>query len=144
MIRVTIDGIAAIHDNFKRIDAALNKTAITRTAQDVAEYVRNESDKHTKTGALVQSVYQKRIDGGFEIGHDLQRAPHAVFVHWGTKPHVIKPKTKKALRWSSGGAFFFAKEINHPGNKPDQWMKRAADMAPRMFERQVNELLKKA
>jgi hypothetical protein len=41
------------------------------------------------------------------------------------------------LRWAGGGVFKFAGKVNHPGNKADPWLTRAARMAPAIFERQV-------
>jgi hypothetical protein len=37
------------------------------------------------------------------------------FLEFGTEPHEIKPKNKKALRWVDGGKEHFAKKVNHPG-----------------------------
>lgn len=142
MIKVTLTGIEAVREKFAKLNAIAQGQALSRTAVDVERYVEQQADMHTKTGALVQSVYSRKTPGGYEIGHDLQRAPHALFVHWGAKPHVIKPKTKKTLRWAAGGAFAFAKEVNHPGYKGDPWIKRAADLAPRIFAKHVDQLIK--
>jgi hypothetical protein len=65
-------------------------------------------------------------------------------VHWGTRPHKIRPKTKKALRWAQGGAFQFAREVNHPGYRGDPWMIRAADDAIRQFAAVIDTAFKDA
>jgi hypothetical protein len=39
------------------------------------------------------------------------------FFEKGTKPHEIRPKNKKSLRFTSGGETIFAKKVNHPGMK---------------------------
>ena len=154
MIRVTLTGTEAIRAQFARLEQIAQGAALARTAADVERLVEREADKHTKTGALFQSVYSRKITGGYEIGHDLQRAPHALFVHWGTKPHVIRPKDRKVLRWASDGKsypssargdfFIFAREVHHPGYKGDPWLKRAAAEAPRIFARHVENLIRKA
>lgn len=41
-----------------------------------------------------------------------------LFMEEGTAPHVIKPKNKKALRFTIGGKTIFAKQVNHPGIEP--------------------------
>jgi len=101
-----------------------------------AELARQGADKHFKTGALVESLGHgpKQIPGGWEIGHNRQRAPHAAFVHWGTRPHVIKPSKRKALRWVAGNGFAFAKTVNHPGYKGDPYLTNAAVQAVREFD----------
>ena len=145
MISVSISGLEAVRAEFARLDDALRNKALARTAVDVERLVEQAADKHTKTGALVSSVFSKRINAStYEIGHDLQRAPHAVFVHWGTKPHVIKPKNRKVLRWPSGGEFVFARAVNHPGSKPDKWIERAAAQVPRIFNDHIQSLIRKA
>lgn len=39
------------------------------------------------------------------------------FLEEGTRPYVIRPKSKKALRFVSGGKTIFAKRVDHPGIK---------------------------
>ncbi len=54
-------------------------------------------------------------------------ASYARFVHEGTKPHAIFPKNKLALRFPKGGKFAFAKRVQHPGTKKDQFLFEALD-----------------
>jgi len=136
-ININVTGSEAVRAMLDKIAPALSNKALAETAVKVEDYIRVEAGRHQKTGALNSSIFKKRTTDGWDIGHDLQRAPHAVFVMFGTKPHLIKPKNKKALRWAGGGAFHFAKVVHHPGNKPDNWLKRAAAMAPQIFERAV-------
>jgi hypothetical protein len=135
VINITIDGIDGVQRTLGRVIPA-SEDAVLMLAERVHELAYQGADKHTKTGALIRSLGHgpKKIDGGWEIGHDGQVAPYAVFVHWGTKPHVIKPKNKKTLRFSIGGRFVFAKWVNHPGYKGDPWLTNAADAAVREFD----------
>lgn len=139
-ISAKITGADGVRMTMKRL-AQLPKRALAATAEDVEDYVESQAATHHKTGALVRSIYKRHIAGGWEVGHDLQHAPHAVFVHWGTKPHVIRPKNKKTLRWPSGGAFSFARSARHPGYKGDPWLVRAAAQAPRLFAARLTALL---
>jgi hypothetical protein len=43
------------------------------------------------------------------------------FVRGGTKPHVIRARLKKVLRWESAGGVFFADHVNHPGTEPNPY-----------------------
>jgi hypothetical protein len=141
MITVNILGTEAILAAFEKLGAAGQQQALASVAVKIESYVEQEADKHTKTGALFQSVFSRKITGGYEIGHDLQRAPHALFVHWGTAPHEIKHRQRKTLRWPAENNFVFAKKVDHPGNAPDKWLERAADMAPRLFAEEIKKLL---
>lgn len=98
------------------------------------ESATHDVDKHTKTGVMLRSLTIKPVTGGYWIGHNLQEAPHALFVHWGTRPHPIYPKEKKALRFPVKGKFVFAQKVNHPGYKGDAWLVRARDKAMRIIQ----------
>jgi hypothetical protein len=50
-------------------------------------------------------------------------APHGEYVVFGTKPHMIKPKSKKALHWGGKGGPF-SKGHRHPGTKPNDFLGR--------------------
>lgn len=114
----------------------LSRDVTEATAQEALTRARAAADKHTKTGALVRSLKLRRSGTNqLEVYHDPQIAPHAIFVHWGTRPHVIRPKTRKALRWVSGNEFVFAKIVHHPGYKGDPYLIRARDAVAQQFGR---------
>lgn len=56
-----------------------------------------------------------------------RKAPHAHLVEFGTAAHKIRPKSQKAL--SFGGKA--AREVDHPGARPQPFMRPAADSAPK-------------
>ena len=49
--------------------------------------------------------------------------PAALYVLNGTRPHRIVPRTKKALRFTVGGQVVYATLVNHPGSKPNNFLK---------------------
>ena len=139
-------GTDAIRRKLEQIGDNLAKRALAETAEEIEENIGEWAGRHTKpggTGALFRSIVARPLGDGsqWEIGHDLQVAPHALFVHWGTRPHKIKPKNKKMLRFPVGGKFAFAREVNHPGYRGDPWLAEQAAAAPKIFERRVNALL---
>lgn len=142
-LQITVTGTEAIRSRLRLIGTVAADKALAATAEDVEDYVGTEAGQHTVTGALFRSIYRRRTGKDWTIGHDLRVAPYAPFVHWGTRPHVIRAKDKKALRWAAGGKFFFAKEVRHPGYKGDAWLTRAAAKAPAIFERHINAQLQR-
>ncbi len=64
-------------------------------------------------------------------------AKYAHFVHDGTRPHVIQPKRKKALKFMSRtkGRYIIVRKVNHPGTRARPWLWRALVQAavPRGF-----------
>jgi hypothetical protein len=87
-------------------------------------------------------VFNRAIPNGREVGHDGQRAPHAEFVLFGTRPHIIRPKDKKALRWVSGNGFVFARVVNHPGYLGDNYLETAATDAIKAMPGIVDQAIK--
>lgn len=56
--------------------------------------------------------------------------PYAGFQRKGTRPHTIVPKTKKRLRFWSGGQYVFAKRVHHPGSPARDWVGVRDDDVP--------------
>ena len=143
-IQIRVNGIDAAKGQLRSLPEAIEASVIRQMAQIAYDSAERGADAHTKTGAMRQSLFARAIPKGREVGHDLRRAPHALFVQFGTRPHVITPSKKKALRWPSGGAFAFAKRVNHPGYRGDAYLARAADDAVRQFAAIVDRALKES
>ena len=142
MTQTRIIGTDAVKSDLLALPDRLRREVVLKMSQIAYDTAHAGADKHTNTGALVQSLYNRSIPQGREVGHDPQRAPHAIFVAFGTRPHTIRPKNKKALRWAVGGKFAFAKEVRHPGYAGDNWMVRAADDAVKAFADIVDAAIK--
>lgn len=60
------------------------------------------------------------------------------FVEFGTPPHTISPKTKKALAFKSGGKNVIVKKVNHPGTRPNNFIRRTLrNKLPGIIERNI-------
>jgi hypothetical protein len=77
-----------------------------------------------RTGKLSQSIVKRFYDS--DVGFTVVIAalqPYALYVHEGTKAHVIYPKKAKALRWyGADGNPIFATKVNHPGTKANHFL----------------------
>jgi hypothetical protein len=51
--------------------------------------------------------------------------PAVFYVLDGTRPHIIRPRRAKALRFEVGGGVVFAKRVRHPGTRANDFMGRA-------------------
>jgi hypothetical protein len=141
-ITIRVSDINGVVRELQAIPQGLEAYVIRNLSQVAYDEMEQGADVHTRTGALRQSLYNRQVDGGRAVGHDTNRAPYAGFVILGTRPHVIKPKNKKALRWPAGGRFAFAKSVNHPGYRGDNYFVRAADEAIRQFDRIVTDAVR--
>ena len=139
MIELNLAGLDEVRARFAQFVPETQAKVLRGLAQVAFDTAQRQADTHTQTGALARSLrLQDDGDGGWIIGHDLQHAPYAIFLHFGTRPHLIKPKDKKALRWPGGSGsktnFIFAKWVRHPGYEGDPWLVKAADEAVRQFD----------
>jgi hypothetical protein len=147
MAQIRIAGVTEAVGSLRNLPQSLERTTILRMSQIAYDVAQRGAGRHSKpggTGALFQSLYNRSLPKGREVGHDTRRAPHALFVNLGTRPHEIRPKNKKALRWAGGGFFHFAKVVKHPGYRGDAYIIEAATAAVREFRAIVDQATKEA
>ena len=147
MQQLRIAGLTDAIGTLRGLPPALERTTLLRMSQIAFDAAQRGAGRHSKpggSGALFQSLYNRSIPKGREVGHDPQRAPHALFVNLGTRPHEIRPKNKKALRWAGGGLFHFAKVVKHPGYRGDAYVIEAATLAVREFRAIVDQATREA
>lgn len=92
----------------------------------VGSETANEAKKVApyKTGNLKKDIGVISVnDKSVTIGNTTL-ASYAKFVHYGTKPHIIKAKKAKALANKKSG-LVFGKKVNHPGTKANPYLKNA-------------------
>lgn len=103
---------------------------ITRSTYRVGARARQNAP--SKFGRLRQSVREKvgKLMGEISVNVD-----YAGAVEFGTKPHIIKPKRKKALAFKPGAGFKFwdesgrvvVKSVKHPGTDPQPYLRPALE-----------------
>lgn len=60
------------------------------------------------------------------------------WIEFGTPPHVIKPKSRKALKFKAGGETVFAKEVHHPGTRPNPFIRNTIQTKlPKIIEEEL-------
>jgi hypothetical protein len=144
MIEISFNGLTELRADLKALPENVERDVIFRMSQVAYDEAQRGAGRHIKSGALFSSLYNRAIAGGRSVGHDGGRAPHAKFVIFGTRPHVIRPSKRKALRWVGPRGFVFAKKVNHPGYRGDDYMTRARDSALDSFPMISAEALRKA
>lgn len=114
-----------------------NKAALNRELKSpngmVGDYLRKRGQQLTllaqnqvgvRSGALKRSikyVVYNRNNGELtvQVGSDNKIS---LIHHEGSKPHIIKPRYKKALRYKQHGKIVFASVVKHPGTKPNKFL----------------------
>lgn len=80
------------------------------------------------TGHLGRSIREdpQRQTSPFRVsGGVTAHAKYARFVHDGTRPHVIRARNVRALRFTVGGKTLFRSAVNHPGTGSRPFLRNA-------------------
>lgn len=112
---------------------------------DAATYIKGDMESRVpvRTGRLRQSISIQILQDRIVIGPHTE---YAAYVEFGTKPHVIRAKNKKALAFYSGGKRVIVKEVHHPGTRAQPYVRPAYqdwvdEIASQVAEANVKELL---
>lgn len=106
----------------ENVTAAMTGFFEERLGPDIANDAKRYCPK--RTGDLADSIEHHVEDDNLIVsatGSDEES--YAYYVEMGTRPHVIRPNGKKALFWA--GAEHPVKKVNHPGTKPEPFLRPA-------------------
>jgi hypothetical protein len=134
LVTITVDELERIKGRITKAQQQI----INYATEDLRDYGRvlrakiaEEAPK--KTGVLASTVRINTRQAGtknvhLEVTMGNKSRPEVVVksVLFGSKRHVIVPRKAKVLRFvSSGGGVVFAKRVNHPGTRPNNFLERA-------------------
>lgn len=98
--------------------------AVTRATLLVNEHVIMNCPVGGGFPVLRNSI-EWEVDEETLNGRVFTNNPYAAFVEYGTRPHIIRPKEKQALKFKIGNENIFAKRVFHPGTSGQYFMRRA-------------------
>lgn len=79
-----------------------------------------------RSGRLRESIgFEVRITDGQARLENFATAPHAKWVHDGTRAHEIRPRHARALRFHAGGRVVFSQRVWHPGTRGTKFLEKA-------------------
>ena len=123
----------------RRLDAIADARDMLREIQ-LAAVAKAKELVPRRTGNLARTIGPGGLTSDHAIIH--AKAGYAAYVELGTKPHTIRPRTKRVLAWAAtssgarlsgrprkGAAMRFAKVVHHPGTKPQPYLLPAARFA---------------
>ena len=117
------------------IQKAIKKSAFNIEANAKKNLASNKS---VVTGHLRRSIATKM--GDLEATIHTSNVKYAIIVEKGSKPHIIRPKNKKALYWE--GAKRPVKLVNHPGSKAKPFLIPAFESEKDKFIENLKEAIK--
>ncbi len=134
---VTVSGEEKLQEGFEKapkfthnqLQRAIKAALLTIDKNATDQNFQFKTPRSERTGRLQQS-FSQGIDlpqGNSLTGSIGPTVKYAKFVHEGTGPFRIKPKSKKALDWP--GADHPVKSVRHPGIEANPFMPRIAKAA---------------
>jgi len=82
-----------------------------------------KSQVGVRTGALRPSIHMRHLRDPrgqyLKIGSEL---PYALLHHEGSRPHVIRPKQAKLLKFVTRGQMIMTHVVKHPGTAPNRYL----------------------
>lgn len=130
LMSFNIDGLNKSEDVIKKFQW---KTLSLRWADSVKPKLLSEIKRETpfRTGKLRNNTTVSVVSSSNSVRLVFRAdgVPYAPYVIHGTRPHKIVPKSAKVLHWTTNGANVFARSVNHPGNKPNNYPERASRRA---------------
>ena len=100
-------------------------TAFVRRVESTAKQIAPERSGELKR--LIRADPVRRV-GPWQLESGVSSlARHSAPVHEGARPHLIRAKNARALRfyWPKVGGIVFFKKVNHPGNRPNPFLRNA-------------------
>lgn len=121
-LNVTLDfrSVSRAASAFAGITGATIETRIIMRTGERIILDALKTEAPVKTGALRDSI-TSRSSG--PQGAGFYGLYYGEYVVHGTRPHIIMPSVKKALYWP--GARHPVRRVNHPGTKPNDFVRRA-------------------
>ena len=96
-----------------------------------------ENNRSVKTGHLWRHISTEV--GNMEVTVHTSNVKYARLVEEGTRPHIIRPKNKKALYWE--GARRPTRSVRHPGSKAKPYLIPAFEKEKDIFVKNLKEAI---
>lgn len=110
--------------------------ALDHGGQHAEDHVQRHAAFKRRTGELQDATRAKVVPRG-SAGWRLRisnKTRYAAPIEYGAKPHIIRPRRAKVLRFMLRGKVVFARKVNHPGNRPYKFLYRAWHATNRVLE----------
>jgi hypothetical protein len=127
-----VAALRAAHDRVIRETQQLAWRSLDKAGDAAKRHVRDKPGFVHRSGATLHATKARAVRlkrGGRLIVSNSDRK--AKWLNDGTRPHVIRPKRKKALRffWRKIDRVVYFRQVNHPGTRAYRFLYLAASHA---------------
>ncbi len=142
-IEVDVEAVVKAVDRARDNLARNVPLALQLSADLVAGQAKTVHDYTDRSGMLTNSIAPDMVEGTFEGGNlsvvVAAGAAYGLFVEKGTRPHTIKPRYRRMLRWPAEGGFVFARKVRHPGTEPRHFLANALEAKVRDIDEAMQD-----
>jgi len=137
-VTIKVKNLAVIKNRFKmapiKMTMELNK-AVGRIITKIESSAKRNAPVNKRSGGgnlrqSIRSMMTGPASGKVEVG-----ANYAVFVHEGTRPHVIRIRQKKVLA-NVREKKIFGKVVMHPGTRANPFLQDAVDQNENFIDKE--------
>lgn len=139
--RLYIEGNKDALKGLAKTSKSVVSRAIELVAFALAGFMKDEAP--FAKGNLRDKISWPEQLGPLEFGINID-APYWRPVQFGAKPHVIYPRTKKALAFTVNGDRVVCAYVFHPGNVANPFIDRAIDRVEDRIDSAVDQALQEA
>ena len=133
LARVQVDVLASV------------RQVLGQLAALAALHARQTTTFKDRTGNLRNSIQRgQRATWAHFVKAGGPGARYALFIEAGSKPHEIKARRAKFLRFEQNGQIVFRKRVFHPGTKPARFMQSARNAAEALATQTIESALNSA
>jgi len=146
-MEIKVENLEEIKEWLKELPKRDEKKLLAEVTTRIWKSSRKKAKKHFKTGTMERNLtYLVKKDKGYVffendgmlVNWNGKKVNYVAFVLFGSRPHTIKPKNKRALRWAKDenvyppevhnprSLFAFAKQVHHPGYRGDDFLIKSA------------------
>lgn len=143
-IKTDFDKLARAFEKAPQATRDMVRKQLKIAAEGIKDRASTEHRYKSRSGELERKGIATMVEDNVAVISLSPRVPYGIYVHEGTKPHIILPRQKKILRWSDGeGNYFFSRKVNHPGTKPDPFLYDAAKVETPLIQSRFEGALEK-
>jgi len=129
------------HELFLKQQDAWVMEALEIAKAQASEHVKKRSTfkRRSPTSSLKDSTKGRIVKtrGGKKL-HLTWPKKHALFIEYGTRPHPIIARRRRALRFVVNGQTLFRRKVMHPGTRPYKFGWKATSSAYRVLSQRLD------
>jgi hypothetical protein len=133
---INLSDVIRKHQRFVKLHEAMVEREAREAGEHAEAFVFQSPGFKPQTGALQRATQARVIRSGKRtlIVRVSNKKAYAAAIDRGSRAHVIRARSGKALRFQAGGQTLYRRSVNHPGTRAYRFLYRATNSAGRILK----------